>query len=114
MHGPLFDSQHSEDAKNQALDQVLQNAGDDWVDRASAVIPVLFGGQTVLAEDWRLALTELRITPHHPNAWGALTNALQTRRLIIPTDRMAKSKAARSHARRQPLWQVRPSVAIPA
>jgi len=114
MHGPLFDSQHSEDAKNQALDQVLQNAGDDWVDRASAVIPLLFGGQTVLAEDWRQALTDLRITPHDPHAWGGLTNALQIRQLIVPTDRMAKSKAVKSHARRQPLWHVKPSVAIPA
>ena len=107
MHLPLFDPQASDDAKNQAMQQVLDNAGDAFVDRASAAIPLLFGGQTVLAEDWRKALTENGITPSHCNAWGALTNALLKRNIIEPTDRLSKSKDVRSHGRRQPLWTVK-------
>ena len=108
MHLPLFNSQASDDAKNQALDQVLSNAGDAFIDRASAAIPYLFGGQTVMAEDWREALTAHGIVPHHSNAWGALTNALHKRNIIKPTDRLSKSKDVRSHGRRQPLWTVKP------
>ena len=112
MHGPLFDPQASINARDSALQQVLDNAGDAFVERASAAIPLLFGGRTVLAEDWRQALIEHGIKPHHHNAWGGLTTALQKRGVIHPTNILSKSRDKRSHARRQPLWHVTPDSSI--
>ena len=114
MATPSFDAQASIDLKDQALQQVLENAGPAFIEQAAAIVPILFAGQTVLAEDWRLALSELGIRPHHSNAWGGLTQSLASRQVISPTDRLASSKDKRSHARRQPLWLVQnPITPIP-
>ena len=111
MVTPSFDAQASIDLKDQALQQVLDNAGSNFIEQAAAIVPILFAGQTVLAEDWRLVLSQLGIKPHHPNAWGGLTKSLATRQVISPTDRLAKSKDKHSHARRQPLWLVSSPIA---
>lgn len=103
-----FNTQTGEALKDIALQLVLENAGQDFMDRAAAAVPLFLGGQTVLAEEWRILLAANGIRPHHPNAWGALTNALHKRGVISPTDELAKSKDKRSHARRQPKWFVKP------
>ena len=104
--GPLFD--HGETLRDAALEQVLDNAGENWQAAATHLIQGMFAGQEVLAEDWRLLCREHGINPHHPNAWGGLTNSLLRAGVIIDTGRLSKSKDPRSHARRQPIWKVRP------
>lgn len=103
--GPLFD--HGERLKDDAIATVLENAGQRWIDAASQLIQGCLAGQEVLAEEWRLLCAEHGLTPHHPNAWGGLTNSLIRSGVIIGTGRLAKSRDPRSHARRQPVWRVR-------
>ena len=103
--GPLF--VWGEQLRDEALELVLENAGDHWRSRAVALIRELLAGQEVLAEDWRLLCAQYGITPHHPNAWGGLTAAMMKDGTIIDTGRLAQSRDPRSHARRQPIWKVR-------
>lgn len=104
--GPLFDC--GEQLRDSAIAQVMENAGESWQLAATQLVRLRLAGQEVLAEDWRLLCEEHGITPHHPNAWGGLTNSLVRAGVIVDTGRIGKSKDPRSHARRQPVWRVRP------
>jgi hypothetical protein len=97
---------YGEQLRDQALAVVTTDAGPAWMDKAEALIRTRLGGTEVLAESFRLLCEEEGIKPHHPNAWGGLTNRLIRHGVLVDTGRIAKSTAPRSHARRQPIWRV--------
>lgn len=105
MFGPLFD--YGSQLRDANITQVLENAGQSWQSAATQLIQDELAGREVLAEEWRLLCEEHGIRPHHPNAWGGLTNRLVSMGVIIDTGRISKSRDPRSHARRQPIWRVR-------
>lgn len=98
-----FDLDAGERARHSALAAV---GGSDWIERAAAVVRLELAGQEVLAEEFRRVCEARGVTPEHHNGWGALTMALAKRGTITDTGRLEKSRAPRSHARRQPVWRV--------
>lgn len=90
---------YAEAQRDRALHQVTRQ---DWMPAAIGVfrrhcreLPDIFTG-----EDIRELVTAYAGSPHHPNAWGALTMALSRQGMIVPTGTVAKMKSAKSHARR--------------
>ena len=102
---PLFDQ--PERARDAGLAKVLGNAGESWRDEAVRLIRERLSGQEVLAEQFRLLCESNGVRPHHCNAWGGLTAALMKSGVIEETGRLEKSRAPKSHARRQPVWRVK-------
>ena len=98
-----FDLEAGERARDAALAAV---GGADWIERASAVVRAELAGQEVLAEEFRRVCETHGIGPEHHNGWGALTMALARAGTITETGRLEKSKAVKSHARRQMVWRV--------
>lgn len=101
---PLF--QNGEYLRDKGIETVVSNAGNAWMDRATALIRSRLAGQEILAETFRQLCEEEGIKPHHHNAWGGLTNRLIKQGILIDTGRVAKSSRPSSHARRQPIWKV--------
>jgi hypothetical protein len=101
---PLFNQ--PERARDAAMAQVLEHAGETWRDEAMRLIRERLAGQEVLAEKFRALCEGAGIRPHHCNAWGGLTAALVKAGAIEDTGRVEKSRDPRSHARRQPVWRV--------
>jgi len=101
---PLFSQ--GQRAKDDGIAQVLKHAGDSWRDDAVTLIRERLAGMEVLAEEFRVLCEANGIKPHHCNAWGGLTSALVKAGVIEDTGRVKKSRAPRSHARRQPVWRV--------
>lgn len=98
----------AEAERDEALERVLDNAGGDW--QASAYTMLLRGFQAhpdgAIAETARLwAIGQGLTPPHHHNAWGAIVNQLVRDNRIESAGRLEKSKTAKSHARRQPVWR---------
>ena len=101
---PLFNQ--AERARDAAIAQVLEHAGESWRHDAMRLIRERLAGQEVLAEKFRVLCEANGIRPHHCNAWGGLTAALVKAGVIEDTGRVEKSRDPRSHARRQPVWRV--------
>lgn len=101
---PLFSQ--AKRARDAALAQVLEHAGESWRNDAARLIRERLAGQEVLAEKFRVLCEANGIRPHHCNAWGGLTAALAKAGVIEDTGRVEKSRDPRSHARRQPVWRV--------
>ena len=101
---PLFNQ--AERARDAAMAQVLEHAGETWRHDAMTLIRERLAGQEVLAEKFRSLCEAAGIRPHHCNAWGGLTAALVKAGVIEDTGRVEKSRDPRSHARRQPVWRV--------
>lgn len=93
-------------AKDRSMSQVMANAGEDWRTEAVRIIRERLAGREVLAEEFRVVCESEGIRPHHCNAWGALTSQLVKHGVIEDTGRVGKSRAPKSHARRQPIWRV--------
>lgn len=92
-------------AKKEALDQVWEQAPEDWKDRARLVVYSM-RGQAVTGEDIRLACEKREITPHHSNAWGAFISHLVRDGTLVHTERYVPMKALASHGRRTALYIV--------
>lgn len=105
--GPLFDKDLALDLKEQGIRQVLENAGDSFVDRACSLIKEIHSGEVILAETWRHTCLEHGVIPHHPNAWGALTSSLRKRGIIRDTGHFRIAKSVKNHGHTYRLWQVK-------
>ena len=90
-------------AKDAAIDQVLDNAGLSWQERATAVLRGMTASE-VTGEDVRLACEARGVRPHHHNAWGGLTSRLVKAGLLVPTGRYVAMKAKGSHARKTQVY----------
>jgi hypothetical protein len=117
-HGLEHDLAYDEQAKqflpidgcavrDERIAQVLENAGKDWRIDAVRLIRERLAGREVLAEEFRIVCEAEGVRPHHCNAWGALTAQLLKAGVIEDTGLVGRSRAPKSHARRQPIWRVR-------
>jgi DNA polymerase len=98
-----FDAAASRAARDTALDQIADNAGD-WMNRALTEIASLPRGWTGIGEDFRIHVETVVGPPHHHNATGALINAAARRQLIHRTGNSRPMQLVRSHARDSAEW----------
>lgn len=101
--GDQFDFFESKKARDEALNQVGENAGD-FIDAGIAAIARIPCNQQVTGEDIRRALVAAGIVPHHHNAWGSLIRVAIHRKLLVPTGSYRAMSAVKSHARRTPIY----------
>ena len=90
-------------AKDRAIEQVLDNAGLPWQERAERVLRGMTASE-VTGEDVRLACEAQGVRPHHHNAWGGLTSRFVSLGLLVPTGRYVAMKAKGSHARKTQVY----------
>lgn len=99
--------------RNASLTRVTKNSGNFMFDAISVFRRIFLSNKNmkysyerVTGEDIRVALTNWGVTPHHPNAWGALTRTLILRGMLIPTSEFRHMKSRRSHARMTRVYEV--------
>ena len=100
----MFILEPAKEQKNLAIKQVADNAGD-WMDQALSAMRFLSKRREWTGEDIRLTLETIVGSPHHHNAWGALTKMALQAKLIIPTGRYVPMKTGKSHARKTPVYR---------
>lgn len=88
--------------RDEALERVLEHAGDDWREKAIAIVGGMSG--EVTGEDIRLACLERDVEPHHSNAWGGFIARLVKDETLTPTGRYVPMKAKGSHARKTQVY----------
>lgn len=93
-------------ARDEALERVLSNAGEEWKEAARAQILNNHYGKSMTGEDMRLACQEVGIVPHHPNAWGGFVQGLIKSKDLRPTMEFRPMRAKGSHARMTRVYEV--------
>lgn len=101
-----YDMFESKSARDAALNQVEENAGNFTVAALDAIASIP-SGSIMTGEDIRRAVSNAGIRPHHHNAWGALINIGIKRKLIEPTGDYVHMSDIKSHARRTPVYRRR-------
>ncbi len=103
--GPLF----GEVLRDEGIAKVTEH-NENWMDLAIREVERFTiqsdeGGEgNFTGEDIRFWCSRTIGCPHHPNAWGALTNTLLKRKIIKPTGEWRKMRDDRSHARKTPVY----------
>lgn len=94
-------------ARDRALEQVLQHAGEPWAATARRWLrEYALIHREFTAEEFRIwAVAGGCPQPHHHNAWGALLCTMRRQGVIEITDRQRPMQTVRSHARRTPVWR---------
>lgn len=90
-------------AKQKALDQVTENAGEYWKRAALEVFRGMAGEMT--GEDIRLACFAEGVNPHHPNAWGGFVAGLVRSGELEPTGRYRPMVSEGSHGRETKIYR---------
>jgi len=85
-------------ARDAGIAKVKKNS-DGWIAKAIDFVERMPSGWIGTGEDIKLLATPQIGAPHHPNAWGALTNAVTRRGLLVKTGRWLQTKGEKSHAR---------------
>lgn len=98
MADDQYDLLKSVKARDAALDQVAENAGD-FSNLAYNVVMKIPRGWVGSGEDIREIVEREGITPHHHNAWGAFISLLCRYEIIAKTGLYTKMKRVGSHAR---------------
>jgi hypothetical protein len=99
-----FDLLSALKGRDAALDQVAENAGDEFMDGGIEAIAHLPIGVEVMGEDMRRSVVQAGYKPHHPNAWGALVNRAIKLGLITPTGRFRAPRSVKSHGCRKAVY----------
>ena len=95
----LFGCSVAEAARDHALAQVAEHAGD-WMEQAASFIDSLRAGYCGTGEEIRLRLLwEGLDEPHHPGCWGAAIRDAIKRGSLGPTGRFKPMTTRKSHAR---------------
>lgn len=104
----LFDHDESIRQRDEALDQVEENAAP-WFDQGIAQVAMLAAtrraDERFRGEQIRYWVREEIGEPHHPNAWGALINAAVRRKIIVDTGEEQQMSKPSSHARRTAVYR---------
>lgn len=98
----LFAAADAAAARDAALEQVAAN-NKDWMARAMTAFSALPAGMEMTGEILRQHVGDAVGQPKHPNAWGAFTNALIRRGLLVPTGEYRPMTGAKSNARKTPV-----------
>lgn len=99
----LFDLAQARSLRDAGTASVTANAGG-FMDMALGEIAALPSGE-YRGENIRAHCLCRGITPHHPNAWGALILAAQKRGLLRPTGRFLPATSKKSHASVQQVYE---------
>lgn len=91
--------------RDEALARVAENAGD-FMSAAMEMIEKMPSGEAT-GEEIRQRISNLGLSPHHPNAWGALIRSAVKEKLITPTGVWSPMRQPKSHARRTPVYYIR-------
>jgi len=91
--------------RDEGMEQVLENEGDDWKED---VIRVLSGlrGQHLSGEGIRRACAEVGVYAHHPNCWGGFCNGLVIKGVLRKTGGYTQMTAPTSHGRETKVYLV--------
>lgn len=92
--------------RDEGAQRVLDRAGDDWRDKAIALIIRTHAGSEGIAEDFRNTCESHGIFAHHPNAWGALTLHMKRKGMLCETGEWRSPKDNKSHARPTRVYRV--------
>lgn len=92
--------------RDEALERVAENAGEDFMTRALDLIERLPRGTTATGEEIRHRVAAAGIEPHHANAWGALISQAVRLKLMTPTGVWRAMKKPSSHARKTPVYMI--------
>lgn len=98
MADDQYDLLKSVKARDAALDQVAENAGD-FSTLAYNVVMKIPRGWVGSGEDIREIVEREGITPHHHNAWGAFIRLLCVYQIVEKTGLYTQMKRVGSHAR---------------
>jgi hypothetical protein len=100
----LFDLPESKRRRDEGMERVSSN-NESWLEACCretekyTLTRAYFTG-----EDIRFHCSSVVGHPGHHNAWGALTNVLLKREIILKTGHHKPMKAKRSHARMTPIY----------
>ena len=86
----------AEDLRDCGMEQVLENAGEQFRLSAYGFIKNLPAGWTGTGEDIRL---QSELTAHHQNAWGAIINHAVRSNWLVHTGQYRNMRSKTSHAR---------------
>lgn len=90
----------AESARNEALERVVENAGDDFAAQVWTVIRAMPIGTKFIGEELRLRCLAHGVEkPHHHNAWGGVMARLPSSPLLEKTGVRRKMQTTKSHAR---------------
>lgn len=90
----------------QGMNQVLRNAGSQWIQTAMAAIVEHWSGRIGTAEDFRFTCQSLGLQPHSSGAWGALTRTMLKMNKIKRTGEWRTPRDPMSHGRQIPAYFV--------
>jgi hypothetical protein len=100
-----------ETARDNALNVVLDNAGD-WKEQVREYVKRLPPGMELLGEKVRTLCLDRGVKPHHHNAWGAMIKTLVKEGYLEPiAGRFEAMKAKGSHARKTQVYRTKSNVA---
>ena len=91
--------------RDEGMERVLDNAGEDWRVGAERMVRAM-RGKEMTGEDIRIMCSGSGIIPHHSNAWGGLVSGLVTRGVLKPTGRYTSMRDPKSHARETKVYLV--------
>ena len=74
----------------------------DWMSRGLAAVRNIARGTELMGEDLRRVCYE---KPKPDNAWGALTRVAVLRGYLVETGEVRKSRRAKAHSRRNPVYR---------
>lgn len=103
----LFDYALSKEKKAVGQKSVLENAGEEWREKAREVaLDVARRNPVFTADDIRVEAQARGIgEPRSPNAWGSLISHLGREGCIRKTGNYRPSRIVKSHARMLAVWQ---------
>jgi len=95
--------------KEKGMAQVSKNNAK-WMDDAEAAVRkyVSENGLTHISPNEIRDAVKLYGSgdPHHPNAWGALTNRLRLKKFLVRSNKWTKASRKDSHSRLVPIWEI--------
>lgn len=90
--------------RNRGLARVSNN-NKEWMQKCLAHFQGCVFHHPFTGEDVRRIMEKSNFHPSHPNAWGALINALVRKKLIVATGEYRTPKDKASHARQQKVYR---------
>ena len=93
--------------KDEALEQVEQNANAEWAALALQVIKELAATKATITSDdvWKELSNYPDVQTHQPSAMGAMFRRAFSLKLICSTGNFVQSKRPSSHARPIRVWE---------
>jgi hypothetical protein len=95
-----------QEARDEALERVEENAHADWLMAAEwAVTGLAFNYEEFTSDDIWKAVNEQGFSTHEPRAMGAVMVKAARAGMIAPTDRWVQSKRTACHGRPIRVWR---------